>query len=306
MEEDINNTRGIAAAANNNFNLTLFAMSLQYTANVATLSQPGPFTVFAPSNAAFAAAGIRSQADIVNAANGVSTSIPYHIFPSSLQLDTMSFIVNKEIKMKNGLPLYVSRQKNLRDTAITVNGIRIEQSGLQTANGTIYILEKMLAPTTGSNIQEVVAGKTNLTFFNAAVIRSGMQDILKTGNLHTVFAPSNQAFTEIGIPGTDSIYKMDPVFLKQLVESHITSGRSFVYDYIMKAATDNNEYVEKMLNGTETVVQLLPQAGRPNRFRGVALDHTNMASAHAYATISSDNYAAANGVVHIIDKLFIP
>jgi uncharacterized surface protein with fasciclin (FAS1) repeats len=262
--------------------------------------------VFAPSNTAFIAAGIRTQSDILNAANGVPAIIPYHIFPAAIQLDTMSFIVNKEIRMKNGLPLYVSRQKNLRDTAITVNGIRIEQSGLRTANGTIYVLEELLAPTTGNNVQEVVAGNADLTFFNAAVIRSGLQDILKTGNLHTVFAPSNQAFTAIGIPGTDSIYKMDPVYLKQLVESHITSGRSFIYDYIMKAGTATNEYVEKMLNGTETVIQLLSQTGRPDRFRGIALHHTNTAGTEAYATVLNDNNAAANGVVHIIDKLFIP
>jgi uncharacterized surface protein with fasciclin (FAS1) repeats len=208
--------------------------------------------------------------------------------------------------MKNGLTLFVSRRKNTRDTAITVNGIRIEQKGLQTTNGIIYLLDRMLKPTSINNVQEVVANEARLTFFNAAILRSGMQSGLTSANLHTVFAPSNQAFVSMGITTTDSIYKMNPVLLQQIVKSHIAAGRNFIYDYIMKADPSTDAYLEEMLNGTNATMQLLPSADRPDRFRGVTVHHVNATGIETQANIIDDNLAAANGVVHIIDKLFIP
>lgn len=304
--EDIYNTRGIAAVANNNFNLTLFTFAVQTTGYTATLSQAGPYTVLAPSNQAFNAFGLTSGQGIVDAAGDLSHIIPYHIYTKAISFDTLSPGFNKVLKMKNGTPLYVSRWINARDTAVTVNGVRIESKGLETTNGIIHVIEKVLKPTAANNLREVIANNPNLTFFDAAIARSGLAGLFNSTDNYTVFAPTNAAFTTMGINSIDSIFKMEPTRLQEILKAHITKGRNFLYDYIMKADVTTNRYTETLLDQTTMTIILKPDPQRPGRFNGVTLSKTYGPGSTFNAAISIDNISAANGVVHSITSILTP
>ncbi|WP_436488799.1 fasciclin domain-containing protein [Chitinophaga sp. ARDCPP14] len=307
VQEDIYNTRGIAAVANNNFNLTLFAMAMQSSGYTAILSQRGPFTVLAPSNAAFNLMNIRNAVDIRNASGLLSEIIPYHVINQQISFDTLGISTVHTFLMDNGLPVYISRRENSRDTAITVNGVRLPGNALPTPNGNMYLLDQVLLPSTSGNVQEVVGNESTLTFFNAAVMRSGLYKILTSSDIFTVFAPSNQAFVNVGITTTDSIYRMDPALLEHLLKAHITTGRRFINDYIFMADVATDNYTETMIDNGDIQMQLLPMPGAPGRFRSIRLSRLNNSTGMLWsASLVKENLAASNGVVHIVDNIFVP
>lgn len=302
--ENIYNTRGIAAAINNNFSLTLFAWTVQATNHTALLTQSGPFMVLAPSNTALNAIGIKTQQNISNAITDLAMMVPYHIYPQSLPLDSLPIRFNQEFRMKNNLTLYISRWQNTRDTATTVNGVRLEGKGLKTTNGLIYVVEKVLRPTVAGNLQDVVGGDARLTFFNAAVQRSGLTSLVTSSEEHTVFAPVNDAFIKIGIKSTDSIYKMEPAVLQQMLQGHVVAARRFLYDYIALADVAGNEYGETMIDNTAMRVRLQADS-RLGRFKVASLQKTT-AGVSRSATFLGEDVTASNGVVHLINTILTP
>lgn len=307
QQEDLYNTRGIAAVANNNFNLTLFSMAMQSSGYTAILSQQGPFTVLAPSNTAFNLMDIRSAADIRNANSLLSGIIPYHVLNRKISFDTLAVSAVHTFLMENELPVYISRWENSRDSAITVNGVRLAGSALATSNGNMYLLDQVLLPSTGGSVQQVVGNEPNLTFFNAVVMRSGLYQRLNSPDIYTVFAPSNQAFINAGITTTDSIYNMDPALLQQMLKAHITTGRRFINDYIFLADVAIDSYTETMMDSGDMQMQLLPMTGVPGRFRSIRLSRLNNNTGALWsASLVKENLAASNGVVHIIDNIFVP
>lgn len=297
LKEDPYNTGGIAAVANNNFNLTLFSYAMQSSGYTAILSGKGPFTVIAPSNSAFNKIDIRSAEDVRNDGERLAGIIPYHILKGNVSFDTLALSSVHTFLMEDGLPIYVSRWQNSRDTAITANGVRLASAAISTTNGNLYLADNVLLPSTGDSLQSLLGNDVNLTFFNAAVMRSGF----KFSGTYTIFAPSNQSFINIGIMTTDSIYKMDPIMLEQLLQAHITKGRHFINDYIFFADVTTNSYEEKMLDGSDTHIALLPVSGAPGRFRSISLSKSGITG-----NVIKENLTASDGVVHIIDNIFVP
>jgi uncharacterized surface protein with fasciclin (FAS1) repeats len=283
----------------NNFSLYLYYTALSATNYDDTLNAPGPFTVIAPSNAAFQSAGFNAGTDVIRATDSMRTIMPYIILRQRLALDSVPLAFNQELKTSNGKSLYLTRWVNARDTAVVVNGIRISTLSKPTSNGLLNISDGLIFPSKFNNVQAAISGDANLTLFNAAIMQSGVYNDLRTGGPYTVFAPVNAAFNAIGILTTDSIYKMDPARLKTLVRAHIVSARSFVYDYILKADITSNTYKETAIDGSTLTVTLVPNVSQPGRFSGITLTP----AIGSTASLSRSNTLADNGVIHSIYSL---
>ncbi|TWF39928.1 putative surface protein with fasciclin (FAS1) repeats [Chitinophaga polysaccharea] len=288
---------GIAAVVNSNFSLSLFKYALVATAYSDTLSMPGPYTLLGPSNDALIAAGLSTGAAVMRAVDSIKGMIPYHVIRGNVRLDSLPLAFNQTFATLTGQPVYVTRWINPRDTAVVVNGVRVSTRDKSAANGFVNVCDGLLSPITYSNVQQAVSGDPALSLFNAAIIQSGLASTYQSGGPYTVFAPVNAAFQAIGIPTTDSVYNMDPVKLQAIVKAHITKGRNFVYDYILKANVTTNSYTEQMLDGTTTNITLVRDATQPGRFAGINIQGAAM------ATLSRKNVIAGNGVVHNISSI---
>lgn len=305
-KEDIFASRGIAAVVNNNFDLLFFSAALQATGNSSQLVEAGPFTLLAPSNTAFNAFGYSSAIDIKKNGNSLQKIVPYHIYKGLLKLDSIPYAYNQSVNMESDLPIYVSHSKNARDTAITVNGSRVESVRFEASNGYIYVLNKVLTPTVFSLTTSQIGNMSNLTFFRAAIQNSGLESELNNNNEVTIFAPVNAAFNAAGIKSIDSIYRMSPFTLKQLVLAHVTKGRRYVYDYIMKADITSNSYSETMLDNKVVSMLLIKDPIRSNRFIGVSVRRIDENGVIVNANILNADISAKNGVIHPIDKILTP
>ncbi|RBL89513.1 fasciclin domain-containing protein [Chitinophaga flava] len=293
--------KGIAAVVNSNFSLSLFKYALVATTYSDTLSQPGPYTLLAPSNDAFKAMGFSSGAAVIRVIDSMRVIVPYHILRGTIRLDSLPLAFNQPLGAINGQLVYVTHWINSRDTAVVVNGIRVSTRDKAATNGLVNVTDGVLSPYTYTNVQMAVSGDPSLSLFNAAIIRSGLAADYQSGGPYTVFAPANTAFNAIGIQTTDSIYKMDPVYLQALVKAHVTAGRSFVYDYILKADIPTNSYTEHMLSGINTTITLVADPLQPGRFSDINIQNENAGTAKA--SLLGKNVLAGNGVVHSISRI---
>lgn len=109
---------------------------------VETLSGAGPFTVFAPTNAAFAAlpAGTvetllkpESKADLT----GILT---YHVVPGTLKAADLTD--GQKLKTVNGAELTVS----VKDGKVMIDGANVTAADLVAGNGVVHVLDAVVLP----------------------------------------------------------------------------------------------------------------------------------------------------------------
>lgn len=292
---------GLAAVINNNFNFTFFGVASQATGNTLKLTEEGPYTVFCPVNNAFLLKEINTALEVKAAAGSLINTVPYHLVKGKFNIKDLPAKRNQPVKSENGLTLYLSRMQNERDTVYTINGTRIYPQFFEASNGLLYSLDKILDPTVSENILQLVGNDATLTFFNAAIQRSGLSSQISNAKEYTIFAPSNDAFVNKGIVSIDAIYNMPIESLRDIIYAHIFEGRQYVYDYIMAADITNNTYKTFSLNKKELTISLIPDQVT-NRFRGISLSREIQGNL-VQANLIKSNMNAKNGVLHQIDQV---
>lgn len=253
----------------------------------ATLSGPGPFTVFAPDNDAFTASGITSSVIASLSADQLKAILLYHTIGSKIMAADVPAGPNAAVTTAGGGTVYVTKNSN----GVFVNGWKVTTADIAASNGVIHSIEHVLMPPAG-NIVAVAQANSNLTYLVAAVVRASegttnVADVLSSAGPFTVFAPTNQAFIDAGFPTIASIQAADPNTLASILTYHVLSARAFLSDLSdgQSLTTVNGGTIKVGLGSSATV------KGNSNT---------------SPATITAVNIMATNGVVHVIDKVLLP
>ena len=105
-----------------------------------TLSGPGPFTVFAPSDAAFMMLSEDDLAYFMDEDNmdSLSTVLQYHVVADSLPADSLT----------NGMVASLTGDSLLIDTVgmVTVNGVMVTMADVIASNGVVHVINAVLMP----------------------------------------------------------------------------------------------------------------------------------------------------------------
>ncbi len=109
---------------------------------VATLSGPGPFTVFAPVDAAFAALPAGTVESLVKPENkGKLTSIlTYHVVAGKVMSTDLSN--GMKAKTVNGGEITIT----IADGKVKINGAHVVIADVATSNGVIHVIDSVLLP----------------------------------------------------------------------------------------------------------------------------------------------------------------
>lgn len=269
-------------------NFSLLEAAVKHADLVATLSGNGPFTVFAPTNEAFAAAGLDTEAKI-NALpkETLKKILLYHVASASIPASTIPATANTAVNSAADLDLYVTKT----DKGVFINGATVTQADIMATNGIIHVINKVLMPPSG-NIVEVAQGNPNFSFLVAAVLRASqgptnVANVLSGDGPFTVFAPTNQAFMDAGFANVAAIQAADPAALTSILTYHVVAGRVFSTDLVDNStpATVNGANVTITLNG------------------GAKVKGAKNANA---ASISPADLVTTNGVIHVIDQVLLP
>jgi uncharacterized surface protein with fasciclin (FAS1) repeats len=130
-----------ATAASNNPVLSTLVSAVMQAGLVDTLNGEGPFTIFAPTNDAFAAL---PPADLqaVLADNDLLTSVlTYHVVAGE-QLSSADLIAAASVETVNGATLTITGENG----TLTVNGVPAVCMDVPTANATVHIIGGVLLP----------------------------------------------------------------------------------------------------------------------------------------------------------------
>ncbi len=128
------------AAANDSFK-TLTA-ALQAAGLTETLSGTGPFTVFAPTDQAFAALPPDALQELLKPENKaiLVKILTYHVVPGQV---TSTDLKSGEVKTVEGGSVNVKVDSA---TGVTVNDAKVVQPDIQASNGVIHVIDKVMLP----------------------------------------------------------------------------------------------------------------------------------------------------------------
>lgn len=296
-QSDANNIGRVIA---DNFNLSIFNTGLNRSGLQSKLLERGPFTVIAPSDDAFIAAGYASAAALIAAEpTKVSAMMKYHVLDGSYDFKRLPFLFNQEIRSYNGGKLFLTHWVKGPDTVLTINGAVLLAKNVKTSNGLIQVVDRILQPYTFEYVLDAIANDRNLSLFYQALQRANLTETLRKSEINTVFAPDNAAMRAYGLASLEAIEAADPTELRRMLRYHILADRRFVYDYILSSGTDT-EVQQTMLDGNAITVQLLPNPSIPGAFNGISLLGTGNTS-EVYLT--QQDVLAGNGVLHTIENV---
>ena len=106
------------------------------------LSGKGPFTIFAPSDEAFAALPPTAVADLMKPANKAKLAqlLKYHVVSGKMDAASLK---SGDIKTLQGKPITVK----VEGDKVMVNSATVTQADVSASNGVIHILDKVILPT---------------------------------------------------------------------------------------------------------------------------------------------------------------
>jgi uncharacterized surface protein with fasciclin (FAS1) repeats len=194
---------------------------------VDTLSGPGPFTVFAPTDAAFAALLSElnlTAAELLADTDLLTRVLTYHVVPGRVlaaQVPTgtpITTVQGGSFTVSPGLVITDSRARTANIVATNVFA----------SNGVIHVIDRVILPLPAENIVAVAqAAAPEFSILVQAVAAAGLVDVLSGAGPFTVFAPTNAAFsallTELGV--TAEALLADAALLTQVLTYHVVPGR---------------------------------------------------------------------------------
>jgi uncharacterized surface protein with fasciclin (FAS1) repeats len=115
---------------------------------VQTLKSPGPFTVFTPSDAAFAALPKGTVNGLMMDIPKLSSILTYHVVPGRVSAaDVMKMTKGKtaEVKTVQGQPVTLKTQ-GILSKSVYVNDAKVVKADIGTTNGVIHVIDKVIMP----------------------------------------------------------------------------------------------------------------------------------------------------------------
>ena len=280
-------------------NVTTVVAAVKAAGLVDTLKGAGPFTVFAPTNAAFAKLPAGTVDTLLKTENKATLAdiLTYHVVAGRYT----------SADLTDGLVLKTVEGKTLkfhRDAAghITVNGsAMIETADVISRNGVTHVIDTVLMPTqstysdTGVEVGGalMVANKdivdnalsaNNVTTVVAAVKAAGLVATLKGTGPFTVFAPDNNAFAKLPAGTVDTLLKTEnKATLTDILTYHVVAGRYTSNDLV-------NGQVLTTVEGKTLKI------GKSN----------GMITINGSAMVVTPNIISSNGVTFVIDTVLMP
>lgn len=279
-------TQNIVQLAQAQPNLSTLVSALnKFPDLTSTLSGAGKYTVFAPTNDAFTG--------FLNEIGQTSLDdIPEPVLRSVLQYHvvTSGTVLSSQLTDGN---VATSNSENIAVT--TTGGIRLNGSSqvitpdVSSTNGVVHVIDKVLVPPTIARFVNTVVEPAyfneDFTTLVAAVTNASpaILDTLLSSSKKTLFAPTNEAFTEAGITALPDRATLDAVLAYHLIGSEVKA------DQLPSNTAPTNDSINT-LGG----VFYLSNRGAEGVF------------INGRTSVTATDIMAENGVVHVIDRTLLP
>lgn len=274
---------------NKDFSTLIAAVQAANTDILGLLLSNGPsdsgLTLFAPTNAAFAAAGVTDV-------NGADAVLAYHVIDGTIMSSGLPTTtgVSAEVEAIGG-DIYITNA----GSGVFINGTtEVTTPNIMGSNGVVHVIDKTLLPPTqtiGEIVGEFATGDpAEFTLLAAALGRAGLGDFFSDADdSFTVFAPTDAAFLAAGLDEA-TINNTDPAVVAGILTHHVVNGAyAFSSDLTQDAEIG-------MINEQNVTIDLA----------NLAVQDAAGSTPAAGLIASLLNVHATNGVIHVIDKVLLP
>jgi uncharacterized surface protein with fasciclin (FAS1) repeats len=104
-----------------------------------TLQGSGPFTLFAPTNAAFAKVPAKTMDDLAMNPAKLKAVLAYHVVPTRL---LAADVKNANLKTVNGANVAVSKAGEF----VTIEDAMVQKADILATNGVVHLVDSVLLP----------------------------------------------------------------------------------------------------------------------------------------------------------------
>lgn len=239
------------------------------------LNGSGPFTIFAPTDAAFEALGEETLASLTT--EELAQILQYHVVEGSItsgdlaSTQDVNTLLDEELLVTTGGGVSIN------------NAASVVAADFMASNGVIHAIDQVLLPKgfRDANIVDVAEDLGSFTTLTGALATVGLETTFQfTGN-YTVFAPTDDAFNAL-----------PEGLLASLTTDQLTEVLSYhvLPDVIPSSAITENITVEA-LNGESVFVEI---------------DSESALLLNNSADVVTTDVEASNGIIHAINKVILP
>ncbi|MDA8621297.1 fasciclin domain-containing protein [Psychrosphaera sp.] len=284
-DDDSMSTIVDVAVANGNF--TTLVTALQTTGLDVTLSDPNSrFTVFAPTDDAFALLGDSTINDLLNDTDTLTNILTYHVISGDVNSSDAIAAAGTTVETVNGSRVGLSLDGN----SLLVNAVTVTATDIETDNGIIHVIDAVLMPPKAKgepvdNIIETATAAGNFTTLLSVLEATDLDVVLQNADAtFTVFAPTDEAFAAID-EATLALLLDNPDVLTAILLQHVVTS-------------EVNSISAYALNGTEVETASEAQIN-------IGINTSSDLITFGGANVTTSDVYASNGIVHIIDAVVI-
>lgn len=281
----------ITGLAKTNPNLSILVQALVKADLATTLQGVGPFTVFAPTDAAFTAfLKTTPYATLNDVPKDVLTQILLNhvvsgnVKSTDLTTGYIKTLAKGTASSTNNLSMFVNTASGVK-----LNGVAtVTTANVMASNGVIHVVDKVIGLPT---IVTHATANPNFTSLVGALTSTGQPDfvsILSGAGPYTVFAPTNDAFTALNTelaPG--GIAGVSTANLTKVLTYHVANGN------VLAASLTEGQMVSTLQTPQKFTIQLTG---------GAKIKDAN----NRISTIVATDVQCSNGVIHVLNKVLLP
>lgn len=274
----------IVDVASSDSNFSILVTALQTADLVGALQAEGPFTVFAPTDEAFAdlLEALDITAEQLLAQPGLADVLLYHVVSGKVMSTDLTDGMTPETLNGELITVDLSDGVKINDSTVT-------SANIEATNGVIHVIDKVLVPEGFTlemeeemDIVDIALADENFSTLVAALQQADLVSALQGEGPFTVFAPTNDAFAALlealDISAEQLLLQPD---LADVLLYHVVPGKVMSTDL-------TNGLTAETLNGESVTFDLSD---------GVKV---NM------STVIGADVEASNGVIHVIDTVLVP
>lgn len=244
----------------------------------ATLKGPGPFTVFAPTDEAFAKLPAGTVDMLLKPENKgkLAAVLTYHVVAGKV-------MAKQVVDLKGAVSVNGQRiDIKVNGSDVMVDGAKVSATDIVCDNGVIHVIDSVILPA-DKTIPETADGAGTFKTLLAAAKAAGLAETLGGEGPFTVFAPTDEAFAKLPAGTVDTLLKPENKGkLVDLLKYHVVAGRVYSEDAVKAKSA-------KTLQGSSITVNVDDSGAMINKSKLVLTD-----------------LDASNGVIHVIDAVLMP
>lgn len=234
------------------------------------VANTGPYTVFAPTDAAFAAVPKPLLDAVAADEKALQAVLTHHVVAGTVKAADVKTMFATSLA---GFVLPIVA----KDGAVTVGGAKVVVTDLVATNGVIHVIDAVILP---PDVVDIAMASADHTTLVDLVKLAGLVETLKGDGPFTIFAPTNAAFAKVDPKAVDAL-KADKAALAGVLTYHVVAG--------MVKAKDVAAGEVATVNGAKITIAKDDKGVTVNGAKVIATDLVGM-----------------NGVIHVIDGVLLP